>query len=525
VLPILPFLVAVAVLATFHASLFHPAFDTFHEGEFFAHAWIAHLRADGRFPMLIHGGMDHIPGRIVEAVCDADARIACIRFANTALVALATLLFLICCHGLASLPTENGGRLTRIALMLPGLAFVLLHNGHAVDSVGVQQGAPGIRDLVLLLVILLVVTWCKALDEDGADARRASLSLPAAFGFVASLGCFWAYNRGLIAIVLVAALATAASLGRRDVRILLAGAAGATAGASVAAISGVYGDSWGNVQSIQYWMRNGDIWRLPRTLPYLLVPAPGLIVMLATVATAVIMAWRRWKRGEHGRTLLLLALCMACLGYAVQTASRPDRPHVAWALWPVVLLMTLVLREAVRSPRIPFRRAALCGFAGTVVIAVAAFYAPSRPGADVLRLVHGTGVNLVALTQPLPRDRDLAHPGLRDAADAIRARAQTCTYALTNEGLLYPLARTPPCSRFALPSFVANAMEESVIAELEAAAPEALLYDSPNYAARIDGRSLADRTPRIARWVTENYPHREEFEGGYVLALRRPAAR
>ena len=297
---------------------------------------------------------------------------------------------------------------------------------------------------------------------------------------------------------------------------------GAATGAAVVLLSGVYGEVSGNVESILYWMRHGDIWTLPRTLNVLIVPVPALALLAATATAAVALILHCMRQGAPGRALLLMALVMLCLLYAVQTASRPDRPHVAWALWPIVLLMTAVLRTALQLPDNVMVRPAFCGVAGALGICVVAIYAPAPISADLLRLPKGVATNMARLAHRPPPDRDLVHSGLRNAADAIRAQGQRCTYALTNEGLLYPLAQTQPCSRFALPSYVAAVEEEAVITELERASPAVVLFDSPNYAARIDGRSLADRTPRIALWVAQNYPHRIELDGGYVLVSRRP---
>jgi hypothetical protein len=91
-----------------------------------------------------------------------------------------------------------------------------------------------------------------------------------------------------------------------------------------------------------------------------------------------------------------------------------------------------------------------------------------------------------------------------------------CTFAANNAGIVYLLSRMPPCSRFAFGVYVAADRQTEVIAELEAAQPKIILWDSLAWYARIDDRRFWNRTPILADWIVAHYPIQTTI-GQYVV--------
>lgn len=512
-------LVALAFLATMHVPADTPARDAFHEGEYLS-AWVLPFTAQqGVMPRLIHGGMDHIPARAVAAACDPARQIACIRWANAGITWLASVLFLLT----AWLIVQPLKPALAAAALLPAMSLVLFVNGSATNAVDLQQGAPAVRDLAVLGVLLPLIAWCRRQEGDRQAGPWLAPWLPAVAGAIAGLGWFWAYNRGTIALIAVATAATAPLVLRRDVRGLLAAASGIAFGLLVVEVSGVYGSIAGNLDNLAYWGRHRDLYATTWDTPTWVLVAPAALLLAATLTASTILAWSSLRRGHMADAVIISLLSLVTLLYVAQTVARPDRPHLAWALCPVMLLVTALLAVVFRSSATMSRPA--IAVAIMTAVAVTFFYGHGGPARVALALVRSLAMPWRFTNMVVPADTDLADPGLREAASAIRAETPACTMAMTNEGLLYLLAATPPCSRFAFPVHIGRDYQQEVIEELRRRAPPVILFDSPFWASRIDGLSLAERTPELAAWLLDAYPREAVLTQGYRLRYRRSDGR
>lgn len=504
-------LAAIAAFATLNVPLNHALFDPFHEGEYLS-AWVHAVATEhGSLPRLIHGGMDHIPARLAAVACDPDRQVACVRRFNGLATFAASLLFLLTARLLVQ-PLATGAR---AMAMLPAISLVLFVNGGATHAVDLQQGSPAVRDLGVVTMLLPLVAWSRRQENGG---RGGGEWLLAVAGLVAGLGWFWAYNRGTVGLLMLGCAALGALVLLRNWRAPLMAAAGLALGLVLSEMSGLYGTAADNIDNIAYWLHYRNLYGVPMDAAAALAVGPAVLLLGAALTAAFLLAWTSWRSGRRSEVLLLTLLVVLTVLYVLQTVARPDRPHVAWALWPLMLLVTALMTQGllaeVRARRI------MAAIAAAFASIVALHYGPTglagpiRAPERLLARMSSDG--------PAPRDVDLADAGLRAAAAAIRATAPECTFAMTNEGMLYLLAAVPPCSRFAFPIHVGHDHEAQVIAELSHRQPPAILFDSPFWSARIDGIAQHERTPRLAAWILATYPYERVFAGGYRVRFRAP---
>jgi hypothetical protein len=505
-------LLAILVIVTsFQTPIFNTEADTFHEGEYTMYAVPGWDAVSHRMPVLIHGGIDYIPARLAAAICAPDHQLACVRAMNAGLTAAAGGVFVAVLSAIVGL-----GTIQAIIAGLPAVVLLIAYDGTAAMPVRLQQSSPALRDLVVLLTLLCIAWLVRTERRLSAGGRCALL---AACGCIAGVGLLWTYDRGLIAVLVAVGAGSYLSLVERQWRPLVWLAAGLACGLALAAASGVYGDIADNFGNILYWCQHGDIWRLTRDPAVLFSAARAAMLGGVLLCLACVAIWRDIRHGRPGQALTLLSLAVVMGLYAIQTYERPDVIHLTWILWVVTLLAAALLREAMHpavSRASPVAVAVLAILTGFVV----ASYNIPRTLAAPGRWLDGLALNLRALQAPLPRNQDLVPPGLAEAAAIIHAHPAACTYSLSNEGLLYVLARLPPCSRFAYPAYVSTGTQAAVIAELQRMGPPIVLASSPYWSNAIDGKTLAMRTPALAAWTAQHYPYRLNLPDGYVLRSR-----
>ena len=434
-------------------------------------------------------------------VCRADAQVVCARTINAGLQLLATMLFVGVLAEVAGL-----GSLAAVLATLPAAGMLWWFQGGAQLPVEAQQGAPSVRDLVVLAGLAVIAWVCRRRDRGrGAAAGWAAL------GVLCAVGVFWAYNRGLVLVVTAGLFGAARAVLMRSVwPVLWMGVGGVLGLTAVVALAGPQIVP-ATLSDIAYWQANGAMWLMP------LIPAivaPAFVLGLLVVAGVPLVR----AGGRPGRVSMLAVLgCVAVL-YAVQSATRPDIPHMRFVVWPLVLALGLVLRDRAEALRLPGLPPGAAGLAGLVVLAGVCI--ESYGERSIVRTaVAGLGGNVRALTRPAPTDAALAGPDQMRIAALVRA-AGRCTFAANNAGIVHLLSGMPPCSRFVFGAYVAADQQESIIAELVRGAPEIIVWDSPDWWAHIDGRDFEDRAPVLAAWIRAAFPVRT-MVGPHVLLSRR----
>ena len=480
-------LIAFAVFSALSVPLATPLLDPFHEGEYLSPR-LYFLGNSSGLPLLIHGVLNYAPAQWAAALCGSDHVVICTRAANMWLAAAASAIWALSAAGLM-----RSRQTAWLAGLTAGL-LLLLFNGTRIDPVGLHQGAPSVRDLLLLceLAALLAVLKC---------GRPYLLGvLFAAAGIAAAIGRHWAYSRGSVGVVmLIGGLVLAWYAGRSPRMILVAPIA------FLATLAGMYLHDpamFGqHVANIRYWGQHREIWARPfpvRDMVFGVVYA-GVIAVGVLRAAQLHLAARR----SEAATLMLLTIPIATIFY--QSINRSDLSHQMWVMPFAYLLVVTFVATLAWPLQLSMRwyRAALA-VVGAMILLVLAVHGLRRPDSII---AHGPGSNLALVTRPLPGDEALEGNSARLVGAMLRSTGQHCTYAMNNGGAYYDAAGLPPCTSAMYPVYAAEGPEEArIIADLERTRPLLIIGHDGSWSDVIDDKSIADRTPRLSAWLDRHYP-------------------
>lgn len=478
-----------AAALSFAAPIDRPLVDGFHEGEYLA----AHLyhAAPAMQPILVHGLMDVVPAALANRVAGPDASIAATRLINQIAGFAAAILFLAILHLLGRTRRRPG------VYLLVGMAMLGFAYRYLPPDPAMHYGVPGLRDLTFFFAAWLVVR------AERASPWRHHRAVAAA-AFLAGLSAFWSYNRLPPLVLFLGLYLVVLAMKMRAWRWLVQPAVSGLAG--LAANLAFSPDAFrAHLASMIYWQGHGAIW----TLPY----RDGVAVVLASLCCgglvyACTVALGAWQGADHPAARRRVAFAVAISGAASMVLlgqiNRLDHIH-AWMAVPYTVVAiaaarTLLPKRAARSQRRSSR-----------IIA-----APDALALGMALAVCAIGVRQIASTigmivTDLPRNAALIPANVHQAAEFIRNRGGSCTLAFDNRATIYPLSGLRPCSRFMIPVYVGRDVERSVVDELNAVRPEAIVLKSGDWASAIDGIPQAARTPEIAAWIARNYTAAHHF--------------
>ena len=510
------FVALLALATTFHLPLDGPALDSFHEGEYAIYGGLPFNVVREGLPIFIHGGINHIPSRLAASSCPEGRQIICIRAINGVFIAATALGYLTVLMLITGVGTWRA-----FAAGLPAMTTLIAYNGGASDFTALHQGAPSIRELFIMSMLICIAVLSR---YPARLTVRSRFLLVGILGALAGFGLFWAYNRGLTAFILAGVGAVLFSVIWRDWRPIPLALVAGGAGLAVSIALNIYGDLRGNVLNVLYWLANSRLFWLPRNAEVWLTLLPAVLLSGGVFLAGSLHAWRGLHRGQASQAVFTVSLLGLIVLYAVQIHARPDIVHLRWTLWLVALLAADLISVPAERATSPRDRTVLGSVSVLLSLALASYNFSSLASAPV-RWFHGVAGNMAALSAPAPSDIDLVSPGLRRAAEIVGAIGQRCTYSFSNDGLFYVIARIPPRSRFAYPVYVAPGYQSETISELDRLRPQIVLGRSQGQWNNIDGLGLEQRTPALAQWLTEHYPFHLMLSGGYELRAMQPISR
>jgi hypothetical protein len=478
--------------------------DLFQEGEYLAGLTAVDHSAQYGFPYLPHGLLDLWPSWAATQTCGVQSSLGCTRAYNAALTALSMVALIGCILTL----TERRSGARPLALASAAILFVVM-NAQVPGHVQLQQGAPGVRDLVFLLQLFCMFTAGKT------AGLRSNLALVGA-GLLAGLGVFWCYNRGIIGVgVLGAYLLLFAVLRRRPLAILYGGVAVVLCLGAFFLFDPV--GSAGHMRNIIYWatlIGGGAGGAPPAFSGQKALLAAYLVSAIAIVALLI----RNRKRGEIFAIEVGLTLIVIFVGYTLGAVIRPDPVHVSFGLPPVLLAAALIMRmlaweRPMRNTLTP--TVFLLGAAGLMIICVNDWAHDAVR--DGLR-------NLSYVARGMPRNDALVSASYRPALALLRQTKQPCTFTFDNGSAIYALAKTPSCSSFQVPYAASPAVEGKIMGDLARGRPKVIVWSSTRWFSHTDGGTPADRMPQLAAWVRKTYPYSYDF-GEVTLRSSEPIAK
>lgn len=475
-----------AMITSFHAPLDAAWADLFHEGEYVSPRLFFDL-ADPR-PLLIHGQLNYLPAQVARGLCPG-SELVCTRAVNSGLTALAGLIFFFCAFA-----AVDRGR-SRAMAGLGALAILFAINGTRTNLVEVQQGAPAIRDLGLLTSILFLILASRHPGKGGS-------ALSFLGGFVAGFSAFFAYNRGLTGLLAIGCYIVVSILIGVDRKKGVAAAIGLVTGLALLVLSDP-GMARAHVNNIAYWAQHREIWAWPyedKTLRGLLKPVLFYLSAALLLLSGLLLALRSWRLRSRVETLPILAfLGTACVLMLQQSVQRYDDTHLSFAIpWLFLLGLWMSNRLPTMSGSFAVRPAVA---ASCLLLVMILINGPFRNS-----IVGSTRYNLGLLKSPLPRDTDLVSADVRSVAALLERANPQCTYVLNNAAGLYELSSRRPCSSLMMPVYATAEGETKLISDLERTRPPLIVSQSADWFNAIDNRPLEQRTPRLAAWISANYP-------------------
>lgn len=517
-----------------------PLTDLFHEGEYlgFVPVFDAHAPAIAT-TFTVHGpGVDLLPGYAATTVGLDDRGIVVVRSAYATLRFLAVVAAFWATAMLATLALPAASILARFVLAFTSFAILVtaLQAGAWPDELALHKTL-NVRDLMFLVQIATALAFVHA-QRSGRGAWTAE-ALAVACGALLPLGMIYCFDRGLYGVAFAGFLSIVIAIcgkewARRWFPGLVAGAAVATATAWVA----IGNDGIAALQDqLAFWIRHGRaIWA------YSGIATSGNTwagFLLAGGFLAMALAAARFREALHAsgrlaeatrRELPSLVLVAAAIASVRMAVERGDPGHIAWGTTAAWMLLSVYAGKFVVAAFTPSRPGdpspiAADGHVSSrkiVIVAVAALLGFNcqllDPWSAITTLYRGRGISLQT------SDRSILSRDQMEVIAAMKApmRDSRCFYTLTNESAWYYLLGKESCSRFYQ---VTNARpttaQQEVVAALEDKRPSHILFSSTGWSNRIDGISVFNANPLVARYVITHYVPERDIAGSWFWRRAR----
>lgn len=527
-----------------------PVDDSFHLGEAFAAAITLITNPSGGIrPLTLHGAWDFIPALISRALWgDANYFYPTIYLTDSLLPALSALLFLFFLYRI--LKDRSGPAVTTFLCMAALTAPSLVN----------------IRDLFILIVCWSLYELLHSQTPRSATQAVALLVPATAIGLLWSLDRGIIATATVMTSLLTAALLRRRRLYVNVTLMIVAGCAAAIwIGEWSGSIS--YATNLGFViRSSSQWRypwspwlaanvalaasfttctllatRNGRTgWRDPDFTPFWMGLAVCSLLMLRSATNRadldhilqamwppLVLSAHAISRGlkptGQGRSLLTMIglLIDIAVVYFIVSPVRSWTPLLV--VGATSLLWGTCLLPDRTDPREPATRASAGLTAGPVIstghpkpliayvlVAILFVLTALSPGQMWLETLQRLGQEslvtpLQFLQQGVPYSR-IADPSQVWAAERIRESGSECILDMTNTGIINAGADKPVCSRFAYPVYASYKDQTTLINDLKASAPTAIVYSTTAWQYAIDGQDMTRRLPRVDQFLKRRYP-------------------
>jgi len=95
----------------------------------------------------------------------------------------------------------------------------------------------------------------------------------------------------------------------------------------------------------------------------------------------------------------------------------------------------------------------------------------------------------------------------------------SCIFDLSNTGVINPYAKLSVCTKFIYPIYSSPKYEPIMIEQLQAKSPSVVIYSANNMGYNMDGRNMAERFPKLDKYIQSIYIN-EECKFGYCLRFK-----
>ena len=105
----------------------------------------------------------------------------------------------------------------------------------------------------------------------------------------------------------------------------------------------------------------------------------------------------------------------------------------------------------------------------------------------------------------LPKNSDTVSPGVKWVSNEIITSESNCVLDFTNSGLINGLSQKPSCTEFGYLVYANSKYEDSIIRTLNNRLPEVIVWSANYWSYSIDGRTTAERFPKLSSVLDKMY--------------------
>lgn len=326
-------------------------------------------------------------------------------------------------------------------------------------------------------------------------------------------GPVYSYDRGLygVAFIVLVTLAMAASAWRG--RWLAGVGIGVAAGSALLLLLVPRAELAALLDQIAFWVAQGrELWSQAGIAqppdPWIAFWLGGGVAAIGYAVVRIVRSARTFGIAVVTRepaAVVMLAAALPCLRMAIE---RSDTSHVSWAVTPAWMLAAAAIAAAVctrlAAPQGSLRRDDVGHAIPVVALSLlVGFATPLMDPAASMRRIAGEYAHA-----PGVRDDTIISPAQREVRASMLPllSGETCFVTLTNESTWYYVLGMPSCTRF---HHVTNARspaaQAEVMAALEKARPQWILFSNGAWSNTVDGVSLFNASPALASYIMAHY--------------------
>lgn len=255
-----------------------------------------------------------------------------------------------------------------------------------------------------------------------------------------------------------------------------------------------------------------------------------LPVILACSLTYAIISFLKQSPMSSRHTFAYILLAASFVSFQI-AYGRYDEAHVAYGLnilyitaWYIVFL---ILMKYKRGQKYHIKKSLALEHTipllfGVIVMILITLQANPLEKLYASASLHPTYMRDY-VTLPMRSDAYWVPPSVQEVADYIKRNTKPSdkVFVFTQQPIYYYLTGRENPSRYYIPWFAdANTREEELLQSLNTNKPSLVVYKSGNGWDNPDGFTMQQRTPRVDKWIKENYTVQATVNG--VEILTRP---
>lgn len=490
--------------------------DTFHEGEYVGLVWhmMSYYAGGASFPLIIHGAMDFIPSIIAKTIYGDDRIIVGTRIINSFIVIATWTFFLDFCWKL----TKKSGK-NAFWILIPVL-LLFLASKHWGFALALHHAFIGPRDVFLILSLWAFISYKQCNDNAARTIYIATLISSGIFGL------YWSYDRGVMAALVTMVFAIDIIFRKKKNEIWILSMTSLVI-ISFLEYTKVVGSAWDLASNVLYWLQNSkEVWGNAILFPISLQPLMLPATLLALMPLVLVAVNYEYKLNINREVAIIVLLILIELLMIKTIFNRAGLPRTSWGLWPLIAIFIYGVSRAKfggfeSENNFAKNNTSITGLQILLVVVPALSLTIAFSNFFYAYPNFSTFSAFKSNIKSPKLDTDLVSDDVKNVSSKLALLQPGCAFGWTNEGVIALLAHLPICTKFNYAVYSTLSGQSTIIKQLEADNPSAIVFRSPNWSINIDERNMKDRLPDVFSFIEKNYPY-EIFFGRYSIKAKNP---